>query len=250
MKPTQFARAAITLAFLITPAAVTAQSAPPPTPPPLPQAAPPVLPPQTSSPPPLPAEAPPAAPAYAPPPPAYAPPTQPAPPPEYATYADPHAQPAPPPPAADQPAERGPFSRGRLEISGMIGTTFLNNRSYLILGAGVGYYLVDGLQIGLGGSFWLLDSPFAATVTPALTYVLHFVPLLKPYVGGFFRHYFVGSNVTDFSSLGVRFGAYLVPAHSHSYFGLGAVYEAVLDCNTSVRSCDGIYPELLFAISL
>jgi hypothetical protein len=252
MTPKQFARAAMTLAFLVAPAAVTAQTTPPPaqpTPPPLPQAAPPVLPPQASAPSPLPTEAPP--PAYAPTaPPAYAPPAPP--PPQYATYADPYAQPAPPPPppAAETAKERGPFSRGRLEVSGLIGTTFLDHRSYLILGVGVGYYLVDGLNVALGGSLWLLDSPTAGTLTPSVTYVLHMVPLLKPYVGGFFRHYIVGSNVSDFNSLGVRFGVNLVPAHSRSYFGLGAVYEGVLSCDTKVRNCDGIYPELTFAVSI
>jgi hypothetical protein len=191
-----------------------------------------------------------AAPAYGAPPPAYVPPAPPATvqPPTTSQYVDPNVP--PPPPPTPQGEERGPFSRGRKEVSLLIGSTFASHHSYLILGAGFGYYVIDGLQVALNGSIWFLDSPVAGTITPAVNYVLHMVPLLKPYVGVFYRHYIIGDNYKDLNSLGARVGANLLPRNSRSYFGLGAVFETLLDCDTKVRSCNSVYPELTFAISL
>jgi hypothetical protein len=194
------------------------------------------------------------------PPPAPAPPppvdVQPPPPPP----APPPPEPLPPPPPEEEseprtaPKNPGPFDRGRITLSFMLGTAFGGDSNYLILGAGVGYYLVQGLEVALDSTVWVLDEPVIGTLTPQLRYVLHFVPVLKPYVGGFYRHYFVGNDFDDLNSVGARMGAYFVPRSSARfalYFGLGAVYEHVLDCNehSSVIACNDWYPEISIGIS-
>lgn len=143
----------------------------------------------------------------------------------------------------------GPFAKGRVSLSLILGSSFIGDSTYLILGAGIGYFLVDGLEASLGGSIWLFDEPLAGTISPALKYVLHMVPTLKPYVGVFYRHYMVGDDIDDFGSFGTRFGGYIVP-NPRLYFGIGAVYEHLLDCENYYYSCDDFYPELSFMFTL
>jgi hypothetical protein len=268
----QTTRVAVTLLLTVGPAVVMAQPAPPA--PTLPtDAPPPSLPAPSNAPPPLPSDAPapslpapsdappptlpppsntpsPTPPAYVAPPPPYVPPAPPATigAATVSTYADPNAAPQAPPPA---PAEvRGPFSRGQVELTGMIGSTFSSHHSYLILGIGAGYYLLNGLQASLAGSIWFLDSPVSGTITPGVNYVLHMVPVLKPYVGAFYRHYIIGDNYKDLNSVGARLGLYLMPRPTRSYFGIGAVFETLFDCDSKVRACNSVYPEVTIAISL
>jgi hypothetical protein len=153
-------------------------------------------------------------------------------------------------PAPQRPAvDAGPFSRGSVNLSISGGTVWDGSRTYLVLGLGLGIYVVNGLELALGGSIWLFDSPFAATVTPSATYTFWFVPTVKPYFGGFYRHYMIGDDRKDLDGIGLRAGLYLMPNTSRLRFGIGAVYEHIVDCNEHDWSCDDIYPEVSFAIS-
>lgn len=143
---------------------------------------------------------------------------------------------------------RGPFAQGRLRLSVLLGggTNFQDN--YLILGAGVGYFPIDGLEASLGGTAWLLGDPFIGTVTPGLTYVFYQVPKIHPYLGAFYRHYFITGDFDDFDAYGGRGGVNLLMG-DNGYVGGGVVYERLFDCQRDVwRDCDQWYPELTFAI--
>lgn len=156
------------------------------------------------------------------------------------------------PAEAEPQRDAGPFSKGRILVSLLLGGAFGGDRNYLILGAGAGYYVVDGLEVGLDGTIWLLDEPLIGTLTPQAKYVFHFVPVLKPYVGTFYRHYFVGDDFGDLDSVGARAGANIVMGGGGSYtsyIGLGAIYEHMLDCNEAVLDCDSVYPEFSFGFS-
>jgi hypothetical protein len=180
--------------------------------------------------------------------------------------AAPSTVPPPPPPAtytttapeqaavpssapAPEPRDAGWFSKGKLGLSILLGSSFSGNSTYFILGADLGYYLIDGLEIGVGGTFYLFDDPFMLTLSPHVRYVLHMIPVVKPYVGAFYRHYIIASGFDDKNSVGARLGAYIAPGRARWYFGVGAVYEHLLDCNDSdFISCDDVYPELSFTI--
>ena len=110
------------------------------------------------------------------------------------------------------------------------------------------YYVVDGLEVGVDGAIWLFDSPTIGTLTPQIKYVVHQLPLIKPYIGTFYRHYFVGDDFEDLDSVGARVGIYIV-SNQGAYFGVGGLYEHMLDCNENVLECDDWYPELLVGIS-
>jgi hypothetical protein len=227
---------------------VDAQYPPPANPPPA--APPPGYPPPATAPPPgfVPAQPPP--PAYAPaqaPPPGFVP-AQPPP-----AYGVAPAQ-AAPEPLEDAPepraprADQRPFLQGSPSLTLTLGSAWVGSNDYFIVGAGLGYYLLDGLEVGLDGAIWLFDSPTIGTLTPQIKYVVHQLPLIKPYIGTFYRHYFVGDDFEDLDSVGARVGIYIVSGKG-AYFGIGGLYEHMLDCNENVLECDDWYPELLVGIS-
>ena len=149
--------------------------------------------------------------------------------------------------------DAGPFSEGSIRISALVGmssSTDSNGKTSnsFILGAGGGYYLVDGLELGLEGEHWFGADPSISKVSPAIRYVLWFVPYLKPYAGVFYRHVFVGSPFDDFDSLGTRAGAFWVSGGG-SYFGGGVVYEQIVKGCPSGADCSTWYPELTLSLS-
>lgn len=151
--------------------------------------------------------------------------------------------------AAPALADAGPFSAGRsrISISGGSSGGFSNER-YLVLGATYGYFVADGLEVGLGAQAWLLGDPSLYTLTPQVRYVFHFVPVIKPYVGGFFSRWFVEDPFDDISTLGARLGAFYVSGGG-SFVGGGVVVEKILDCNfEDSDDCTDVYPEIVFSL--
>jgi hypothetical protein len=141
----------------------------------------------------------------------------------------------------------GVFSKGRTHFVITAGNGYAFDESYLVLGLGVSYYVIDGLNIGLSLESWSGSDPGMFKVTPSVQYVFHQIPL-NPYVGGFYRRAYV-DNLPDISSVGARAGVYL-PAGRNAYIGIGAVYESYVDCDKSVyRSCSDTYPEVSFTVA-
>jgi hypothetical protein len=142
----------------------------------------------------------------------------------------------------------GVFSKGRTNLVITAGSGYAFNESYLVLGLGVGYYVLDGLNLGLSVESWSGSNPGLYKVTPSVQYVFHQIPKLSPYIGAFYRRTYV-DGMSDINSVGGRAGVYLAAGRS-AYVGLGAVYESYLDCNQTVyRSCSDTYPEVSFMIS-
>jgi len=146
---------------------------------------------------------------------------------------------------APAPSKAGPFAQGKVRVGfyGGLGSTF--NQSYLILGAGVGFFLFDGLEAGVDGEGWLLQDPTIGKVTPQLRYVFYQAGAIKPYLGAFYRYTFIGSPYEDYSSYGGRFG--IAYQQGRSYLAIGGVYERYTSDNFSDN--DTIYPEVAFWLS-
>jgi hypothetical protein len=142
----------------------------------------------------------------------------------------------------------GVFSRGRTSLVVSGGTGYAFDQTYFVLGLGVNYYVLDGLSVGLALESWTGSDPHVTKVTPSVQYVFHRVPVVKPYIGAFYRRTYV-SDLPDINSAGGRAGVYLATGRN-AYVGAGAVYESYLDCNTAIyRSCTNTYPELSFTIA-
>jgi len=149
-----------------------------------------------------------------------------------------------PPAAAAEVA--GVFSKGSTSFVITGGTGYAFNETYLILGLGMSYYVIDGLNVGLAVESWSGADPALYKVTPSVQYVFHQVPRLKPYIGGFYRRTYVASQ-PDINSWGGRAGVYLA-AGRNAYLGFGAVYESYIDCNKAT-TCSDTYPEVSFTIA-
>jgi len=162
------------------------------------------------------------------------------------TYSAPAEPPAP-------PKIPSPFDQGSIRLGLVLGwaqaSTGFTSINWFLLGVAGGYYVLDGLEPNVGVNFWIGD-PFISTVSPGLNYVFHMVPTVKPYVGGFYRHYFVTDNRyawDDTDSIGARGGVYFMVSPM-SYFGGGIAYEHFLDENL-FSNVDQVYPEITLAIA-
>lgn len=150
-------------------------------------------------------------------------------------------------PAGAQQAA-GVFGQGRTHffITGGAGSAFDN--SYFVLGAGLTYYPIDGLGLGLSYESWTGSDPHISKITPSVQYVFYQVRPVKPYVGAFWRRTSI-EGLRDLDSIGARAGVYFA-AGRNTFIGIGAVYESYQDCTTSVyRKCESTYPEVSFTFA-
>ena len=143
---------------------------------------------------------------------------------------------------ADDGGEPTPWDRGRVALSLSIGSQEAFADDYLLVGAGVGYFVLDGLELGLDGVRWFGGDPGITVASPGLRYVA--VPLgwpVLPYVGGFYTHYFIGGPFDDLDTVGARVG-FVLHRGGGLVLGVGAIAERIVsDCD---EDCASIYPEL------
>jgi hypothetical protein len=145
-------------------------------------------------------------------------------------------------------ADRDPFAGGSMRASILIGNGYAFDDSYLIIGAGFGYFAAKGLELGLDGEVWTGGTRGITKISPGLKYVVPTNSTVRPYLGAFYRRTTIESY-DDLNSYGGRAGVYFVSGRG-SYFGAGAVYEKYLSCNEAVFvSCTDTYPEIIFAIA-
>ena len=136
-----------------------------------------------------------------------------------------------------------PFEKGstRLSVGGA------GNKSGVGMTFGAGYFVVDGLELGLDTAFWLGDDGNQLHLMPGVRYVFHKPKRFKPYFGAFFhRSVYSTDKLENQSSIGARLGAYF--KGGGNFFGVGVAYEQYLDCEG--KECQQIYPEFSFAIHL
>lgn len=147
-------------------------------------------------------------------------------------------------PALAQQDGPHPFEAGRFRISigGTAGSSF--GDSYFVIFAGVGYFVWDGLELGADSEFWLGGDPFFSKLSLQSRYVFFQLPVIHPYVGGFYRHWFIGDDLDDLDSVGGRVGAFYALS-PNVFAGGGVVFERLLSgCE---EDCLTILPE--FGIS-
>lgn len=172
---------------------------------------------------------------------------QPAPPPQVQPQPQPmpaEAQPAP----VEVPRKPTPFDRHRVRVSLALGGGSFGGSGYFAIGLGAGYYVISGLEVGFDVSQWFGSDPNVTQISPQLRYVfyqlLRYVPI-APYLGAFYRHWFLWDGFPDYDTLGGRAGA-ILSLGGRAYVGLGVAYERILnDCT----SCDNVYPELSVAVA-
>jgi len=143
------------------------------------------------------------------------------------------------------------FSQNSTSVGVVVGSGSAFNDDYIILGVGVGYYVTEGLELGINLERWFSGEPTISKVSPQIRYVFTQSKTIKPYVGAFYqRTYFddlAGRDIDDRDSFGYRAGAYF-SSNNRVYIGAGVVYEEFKDC-FSLTDCSTTSPELLFTFS-
>jgi hypothetical protein len=138
------------------------------------------------------------------------------------------------------------FSKGSTSLGVVLGSGSSFNDNYIILGVGVGYYVLPGLELGIDLQHWFSGDPSITKVSPQIRYVFTQPKVVKPYVGAFYRRTFI-EDLDDADSYGYRAGAYF-STNNRVYIGGGVVYEEYTDCGRFV-DCSTTYPEILFTVS-
>lgn len=142
-----------------------------------------------------------------------------------------------------------PFDKGNTVATLAIGSGQFFRENYLIIGAGIGYYVTDGIELGVDVDFWTGGDPSIYEITPKLTYVFDNSSQFKPYLGAFYNRTYI-EDYNDSDALGYRVGAYM-PAGQNTYIGFGMVHTELQDCReTIIVSCSETYTELTFMISI
>jgi hypothetical protein len=150
--------------------------------------------------------------------------------------------------ASSMAAGQGFFDQGAKRVTVIAGVGRSFDDDYLILGVGFGYYLIDGLELGINWQSWLGGDPSINQLTPELSYVFRNQSKVQPYIGALYRRTFI-SGFDDLSALGARAGIY-VSAGRSAYVGIGAVFLSYQDCSEEqYSSCSDSYPEFSFAFS-
>ncbi len=140
------------------------------------------------------------------------------------------------------------FDKGKTRLSLMGGWGQAFDQDYFVIGAGAGYYVLPGLEVGIDGESWVGNSPKIYKVTPEARYIFTQTGTsVFPYLGGFYRRT-IYEDLEDADSVGGRVGVYM-PLSQRTYFGIGGVFERQLDCNTDIYShCSVVYPEFAFTV--
>ncbi len=134
---------------------------------------------------------------------------------------------------------------GRFSIHGGGATAF--DQTYSVFGIGGGYFVADGLEVGLDAERWFGASPGITQVSPQVRYVLNTSSPFNPYAGVFYQRTFIQNN-PDNSTVGGRAGVYYAVG-GNTTFGAGVVHASHLNCDRFVySSCSETYPELSFAV--
>lgn len=146
-------------------------------------------------------------------------------------------------------AYAGPFDKGKTIATVAIGSGQFFREDYLIIGAGIGYYVTDGIELGLDVDYWTGGDPSIYEITPKLTYVFENSTQFKPYLGAFYNRTYI-EGLDDSDALGYRVGAFM-PVGKKTYIGIGVVNTELQDCTeTFLVSCSETYTELTFMISI
>lgn len=135
-----------------------------------------------------------------------------------------------------------PFDRGHIGFSVGAGELSTLGYNYLSVGAGVGYFVLDGVEIGLSAVHEFGGGPSINEVSPSLRYVAR--PLVRtwpviPYAAVFYNHWFLDSGYRDVDAIGGRAG--LLRLSGRMVIGLGIAYEHTISTCTS---CDSVYPDV------
>lgn len=143
----------------------------------------------------------------------------------------------------------GPFNEGSVGLGIVLGQGTAFNDTYDIYGIGIGYYVVDGLELGLDYEVWSGGSPAIRQYSPKLNYVFSPNSDASLYLGGFYRLTEI-DGLPDDEAIGARLGLYL-RSGKRAFLGFGVAMIEYQDCvETPTNTCTDTYPEITVGFTL
>ena len=143
-------------------------------------------------------------------------------------------------------AQATPFEQGKIHLSIGGGTVSSGSDTGIVIGGGIGYMILDGLELGLDSDYWTGIEPGRFTLSPQARYWLDLGFSLFPYVGTFFSHSFVDSPYEDLQSYGFRGGAAWLSGRG-LYLTFGWAAEKYIKGSYEKDWIN--YPEIAFGLS-
>lgn len=144
--------------------------------------------------------------------------------------------------------DAGPFRKGSMRMTLLIGSGTAYRNDYTIFGLGAAYYAADGVEVGLDGEAWSGADPRIYRLSPGVRYIFYSAQTIKPYVGAFYRHSFV-DGFSDRNAAGLRAGGIILTGE-RSYVGAGVASSVYLNCSeTADQSCGETYGEILIGFT-
>jgi len=147
-----------------------------------------------------------------------------------------------------------PWRQGRSRLGFTGGASVFGgggNDTQFYLGGSYGYFVVDNLELGIDALFLFGgQTDFMLRTGPSLTFVVPFESDFQPYIGAFYRHWFItDAAFADVDTLGGKLGIFITS--STVFLQLGVVVERVVSaCDDALQDCTSVYPELGFSIGL
>jgi hypothetical protein len=141
-----------------------------------------------------------------------------------------------------------PFDRGQVSVNLLVTEQSAFDTTRVGFGAGFGYFVLDGVELGASALHVFGDGPSLDEVSPSVRYTAQ--PLvgswpLIPYAGAFYNHWFVGGGFADVDAVGARAG--LLRLSGKMIVGLGIAYQHTV--STCSSSCDTIAPDITFGFT-
>ncbi len=134
------------------------------------------------------------------------------------------------------------FERSTVRFSASVSASNTYGDSYYQIGIGAGYYVLDGLELGLDARSWLGGNRNIHEVEPSITYVLATMGSFKPYGGLLYRRTFIEGQ-DDLSAVGGRAGIFFQQSRN-LMLRAGVVAVRYQDCDSNHSDCSEFYPEV------
>ncbi len=156
-------------------------------------------------------------------------------------------QAAPPPPPAAAPAQAAPPAEEKVPLRkkifgwGSVGTTFAYGETYGSANLGLGYRMKLGITPNVEASYMFGNTPTVWALRPGVTWYSS-IPVLRPYFGVYYTHWFVSGDLPDQDGVGGRLGISL-----GRLLSLGVTYDRALSCE---KNCDIWTPQITAGLSL
>jgi hypothetical protein len=133
-----------------------------------------------------------------------------------------------------------PYDRGQRSVQIILSSVRFNSRTSFVAGAGIGYFVLPGLELSVTGEVVFRDDPSLALIAVESRYILFPVDWnLRPFVGAFYRRWLIGNGYDDLAGVAGTFG--VISRHIRgAEIGIGTAVERIVSgCS---RDCTRVYP--------